>query len=107
MARKPEELELNKVHLWDLAQGIPLPDSSVDCIMTSPPYYALRDYKTEPSVWGGDEKCEHRWRIKKKKLHSGRGLENSTAKYSEQESVPDTPFESAFCFLCQAWRGNL
>jgi DNA modification methylase len=33
------ELELNKVHLHDVSQGIPLPDESCDLIMTSPPYY--------------------------------------------------------------------
>lgn len=35
-----------------------LPDESVDCCVTSPPYYALRDYGTGEWV-GGDPKCNH------------------------------------------------
>ena len=37
---------------------IPLADSSVNCVVTSPPYYGLRDYGT--AKWeGGDPECEH------------------------------------------------
>ena len=35
-----------------------LEDESVDCCVTSPPYYALRDYGTGRWV-GGDENCDH------------------------------------------------
>jgi len=35
-----------------------LPDASVNCCVTSPPYWGLRDYGT--GTWqGGDAKCEH------------------------------------------------
>lgn len=35
-----------------------LPDESVNCCITSPPYYALRDYGT--GMWiGGDPNCDH------------------------------------------------
>ncbi|WP_234735347.1 DNA-methyltransferase [Tellurirhabdus bombi] len=38
-------LELNKIHNMDCLAGLRLlPDNSVDCCVTSPPYYALRDY---------------------------------------------------------------
>lgn len=36
-----------------------LPDESVDCCITSPPYYALRDYGTGEWV-GGDPNCPHK-----------------------------------------------
>ena len=36
-----------------------LPDESVQMCVTSPPYWGLRDYKTEPLIWGGDLNCEH------------------------------------------------
>jgi len=40
------------------AKQIPLADGSVNCIVTSPPYYGLRDYGT--AKWeGGDPNCEH------------------------------------------------
>lgn len=36
-----------------------LPDESVNCCITSPPYWGLRDYGT--AKWeGGDEKCDHK-----------------------------------------------
>lgn len=35
-----------------------LPDNSVQCVVTSPPYMNLRDYQT--AIWeGGDPACEH------------------------------------------------
>ena len=36
-----------------------LPDESVDCCITSPPYYGLRDYGTGKWI-GGDPNCPHR-----------------------------------------------
>jgi len=36
-----------------------IPDDSVDCVFTSPPYWGLRDYGT--ATWeGGDPACDHR-----------------------------------------------
>lgn len=32
---------------------------SIQCVVTSPPYWGLRAYGTEPQVWGGDRDCEH------------------------------------------------
>ena len=32
---------------------------SIQCCVTSPPYWGLRDYKSEPQVWGGDLACDH------------------------------------------------
>lgn len=37
------------------------PDESIDCCVTSPPYYGLRCYGTEPLVWNAKEGCEHEW----------------------------------------------
>jgi hypothetical protein len=37
-----------------------LPAESVSCIMTSPPFWGLRSYSCEPSIWGGDPNCPHR-----------------------------------------------
>lgn len=40
------------------ARAVPLANSSVDCVVTSPPYWGLRDYGT--ARWeGGDPDCEH------------------------------------------------
>ena len=37
---------------------LPIPDNSVDCVVTSPPYWGLRDYGIGEWV-GGDEGCDH------------------------------------------------
>ena len=47
------------------------PDESVDCVVTSPPYYNLRDYGT--AEWeGGDENCKHIKRTQKQGGESNR-----------------------------------
>lgn len=41
----------NKIYCMDALQGIKqLPDESVDCIVTSPPYWGLRDYGIEGQI---------------------------------------------------------
>src|SRR5574342_278874 len=50
---------MNKILLgdsWQLASN--LEDNSVDCVVTSPPYWGLRDYGT--GSWeGGKSDCDH------------------------------------------------
>lgn len=52
-------MEIDIVYNEDCLLGLKkLPDNSVDCCVTSPPYYALRDYGT--GHWeGGDASCDH------------------------------------------------
>lgn len=76
-----------------------LPDESIDCVVTSPPYWGLRDYKTEPLIWDGAFDCEHEW---------------GDEIVAEQLSTPkdwheETQFssKSSFCQKCGAWRGQL
>lgn len=47
------------LHVGDVRDVLPsLPPGSVDCVVTSPPYWGLRDYGT--STWeGGDPACQH------------------------------------------------
>ena len=45
------------------ARAIPLPDNSVHCVVTSPPYYGLRNYGLQE--WrGGDPECNHPTQVK-------------------------------------------
>ena len=46
-------------HTLDVLRS--MPDESVHMVATSPPFWGLRDYKTEPQTWGGDPACEHEW----------------------------------------------
>jgi len=43
---------MNRIYCHDIALGLPqVQDQSVNCVVTSPPYYMLRDYGIEPSPW--------------------------------------------------------
>lgn len=55
-----KELPLNQVIVGDaLAQLRTLPDESVDCVVTSPPYFGLRDYGVDGQV--GLEPSVEQW----------------------------------------------
>lgn len=62
----------------DVMEGLrQLPDASVHCVVTSPPYYGLRDYGT--GTWtGGIEACNHVGH----EIRTGAGMEALGEKYS-------------------------
>lgn len=77
------------------ALHIPLANESVNCIVTSPPYYGLRDYGT--AQWeGGDPECDHTY------AKGGRSPETS----SKQISNAGTTFSQyeKVCKRCSARR---
>lgn len=43
-----------------LARLAEFPDNSVHCAVTSPPYFGLRSYDTEPQAWGGGDRLRAR-----------------------------------------------
>jgi DNA modification methylase len=53
-------MEINKIYQGDCQKLVKeLPSGSVNCVITSSPYYGLRDYQT--AKWeGGDMNCDHR-----------------------------------------------
>jgi len=53
-------MNINHIYQGDSLEVLKtLPDESIDCVMTSPPYWALRDYGT--ATWeGGDPNCDHK-----------------------------------------------
>jgi DNA modification methylase len=47
-----ERLPLDQIEAVDALTGLrSLPNASVDCVVTSPPYWGTRDYGTEPVRW--------------------------------------------------------
>lgn len=55
-----QKLELNMIHNFDALSGLKmLDDESVDCIITSPPYYKLRDYHHDNQL--GQESTVHEY----------------------------------------------
>ena len=75
-----------------------LPDSSVQCCITSPPYYNLRDYGT--AKWeGGDPDCPH-YRTSKYSPNCATGHK---AMMEQGEAVGDAIYKTV-CPLCGAVR---
>lgn len=60
-----------------------LPEASVQCVVTSPPYWGLRDYGTASSWEGGDPACEHRGKVKPRQDTSG----TTTKRFAESRGT--------------------
>lgn len=117
--------ERDGITLWRgdvLATLARLPADSVDCVVTSPPYWSLRKYSGEGSVWGGDADCEHEWADvakngatlegyagTKKWQHSvnGRGEDHPEAR-NRRDNPDDWTRITRASDLCRcgAWRGQ-
>lgn len=89
-----------------------LPDESVHCVVTSPPYYGLRSYGTEPQVWGGDPTCEHVWHESERSFEQGNKRKPSDDGIAGRNRAGDKAVpvriiaSEGFCH-CGAWRGDL
>lgn len=78
-----------------------MPDKSVQCCITSPPYYGLRDYGT--STWvGGDPNCPH-YRTSK---YSKNDITGHKAMAEVGQAVGDAVYKSV-CPLCGAVREDM
>ena len=74
------------VYLGDAREVLSgLPTASVDCCVTSPPYWGLRDYGLEPQLWECDPECRHRW----------------------DRPDGDPAAGGRFCLDCNGWLGHL
>jgi DNA modification methylase len=87
-----------------------LPDESVDCVITSPPYYGLRSYKGAETIWGGDPKCEHNFSNSNAYFDNLRyrgGGKTSVGNNKKREIFVGPEVNHAFCEKCGAWYGQL
>jgi DNA modification methylase len=96
------------------ARSLPLADGSVQCVVTSPPYWGLRDYGLAPSVWDAAPGCAHVWgeeQIRRGEIWRKEDLNCSFAT-SQPTRATSTAWQQiehrhAFCTRCPAWRGVL
>lgn len=92
-------MELNKVYCGDSLEIIKtFPDNSIDCVVTSPPYYGLRDYGTGQWV-GGNPKCKH-YRTSKASDKTATGHK----RMQEHGSPVDDAIYKQVCPICGAVR---
>jgi len=96
-----------------------LPENSIQMIVTSPPYWGLRDYGMPPLVWDGEPDHEHVWTESVNQTLSGGGYsdkstlqgytsENTKGRQmqKERDGKREITMTSVFCD-CGAWRGCL
>lgn len=84
------------------------PSGLVDCVITSPPYWALRDYGITPQIWDGDQQCKHEWDLRNLKDpmdRGGHGDHDSLKGIAGRWQMKS--HQSGFCLKCEAWRGSL
>jgi DNA modification methylase len=84
-----------------------LPSEFINCTVTSPPYWGLRDYGIEPIIWDGDADCEHEWgnSVITLKHKSGETNPGKESWFKDKGASDDKG--SQFCSKCGAWKGSL
>ena len=92
-------MELNTIYNGDCLEVLKtLPNESINCVVTSPPYWGLRDYGT--AKWeGGDENCKHL--CAKEKSRYDYSLKNSPIQDGERKGT-DAPKWKNVCPSCGA-----
>jgi len=95
-----------KVYYKDCHDMSELPDKSVQCVVTSPPYWNQRSYSDDKNdlIWGGNKDCNHEWIIKEK-TRPNRWAGKPAETCSKHSFVGE--IEHRFCTKCNAWRGQL
>ncbi len=93
-----------------------LPNESIHCCVTSPPYWGLRDYGIPPSIWGGDPACEHEWgdeisvnatnhTTKARWNHTRNGRDELQPTEKRVSWLRTEVKQGQFCQHCGAWAG--
>jgi len=107
-------LPLNQIILGDCTEVMRTwPAESIDLVVTSPPYWGLRDYGEETvRVWGHVPECEHEWEMEKLVIKSNLN-ENFNERWGgspgqrKQEKMKQIDAVRGLCVKCGAWRGSL
>lgn len=99
---------------WEIRQGDvravlrTVEEASVQTVVTSPPYWGLRSYGTEPQVWGGDQAHAHEWGGGLEKRGGG-GQPGQKVRWQHAGGGPSghpAAAAGAMC-ACGAWLGEL
>lgn len=105
-------LELNKIYQGNALEVLKtFPNESINCVMTSPPYWALRDYQIKDDiVWDENKNCEHEW-INYTRPSNTWGEPNKNVAGIFKNADENTSWiksqENASCSKCGAWKGQL
>lgn len=107
------ELPLNQILCGDCREVMKtFPSDCIDLVVTSPPYWGLRDYGPETTqIWGGKSSCEHDFSGKappprKRSKSDVLDKESKQATYRANSSTYNST-ETEYCIKCGAWKGSL
>lgn len=82
-------------------------DNSVHLCVTSPPYYGMRAYGTDPQIWTVREECKHVWEPLRQRA-MGRTSHGSGKSTLQGGSSPIRPSGMGeVCKHCNGWKGEL
>jgi DNA modification methylase len=85
-----------------------LPPESVHCVVTSPPYWGLRDYGIPAVLWGGDASCPHDWeRVPPRQRRSPEDVQNPRSIQASHRGANVKLPMTRSCPLCGGWFGQL
>jgi DNA modification methylase len=96
-----------------LAELRKMQSDSVHCVISSPPYWGLRDYGIDPSIWGGDPDCAHDFADEKtlRRVSTTAGLEELGERHrgggKKYAGAKSFEIVRGSCLRCGAWRGAL
>jgi len=121
-------MELNRIYNENCLDTMArMPGGFLQCVVTSPPYYGLRSYKTEPQIWEttaaqdfcwfgspGEVSKKHIWgkelpfskqddRTAEQKIQQGATV-GSNQKFNDENTKGNS---GNFCKRCNSWRGEL
>ncbi len=100
-------IDLNSVYCGDTREVLKSwPSSFVDCCITSPPFWGLRNYGVPPMIWGGNPSCEHNWGEVQPAHHPGQ-VEQTKWKNALGAGSAGNTGAGRFCNKCTAWLGHL
>jgi DNA modification methylase len=96
------------------ARRIPLPDGSVQSVVTSPPYWGLRKYEGgQDGVWGGRPDCDHEWGKEKRTKQApqrdhakGGGFASTRGTEAARRGMAFEASQGRLCSICGAWKGS-
>ncbi len=104
-------ITIYKNHVLDIL--VDMKSESINCIMTSPPYWGLRDYGIEPVIWD-DKNCAHEWGSIQGQITTQwakdvgcKGDALNDAKIRKEKRISQDPCQGQFCAKCGAWKGSL
>ncbi|MCI4348436.1 MAG: hypothetical protein L3J97_07470, partial [Thermoplasmata archaeon] len=84
-----------------------LPSDSIHCVVTSPPYWGLRDYGLRPVRWGEKARCKHEWGPTRLPRHREAHGVTGDVRRGNAALSRDSSGGGSTCRKCGGWLGQL